>query len=111
MRHICCIVRRLHLQGTRTIVDNLDTGYEVTPILTSYQGAWDCYETTLSEEGVAGLYRGFGALMLQLAAHVAVLRMTKFVLTELSNLMSTNAKPTTSVHNPGAPPHTRVPYN
>ena len=32
------ILHRLHLQGTRTIVDNLDTGYSVLPILTNYEG-------------------------------------------------------------------------
>ncbi|XP_063215619.1 mitochondrial outer membrane protein SLC25A46-like isoform X2 [Bacillus rossius redtenbacheri] len=96
------ILHRLHLQGTRTIVDNLDTGYEVTPILTSYEGAWDCYETTLTQEGVAGLYRGFGALVFQLASHVTVVRATKFMLTELSGLMASPAKP-------GAPLQARAP--
>lgn len=32
------ILNRLHLQGTRTIVDNLDTGVSVLPILTNYEG-------------------------------------------------------------------------
>lgn len=49
---------RLHLQGTRTIIDNLDTGYSVLPILTSYRGALDCYHTIVGEEGKAGLYKG-----------------------------------------------------
>ena len=31
------ILHRLHLQGTRSIIDNLDSGIEVTPILTRYQ--------------------------------------------------------------------------
>lgn len=32
------ILHRLHLQGTRTIVDDLDSGFSVLPILTNYEG-------------------------------------------------------------------------
>lgn len=32
------ILHRIQLQGTRTIIDNLDSGYSVVPILTSYEG-------------------------------------------------------------------------
>jgi solute carrier family 25 protein 46 len=81
------------LQGTRTIIDNLDSGYEVIPILTSYEGARDCYVTTVQQEGVAGLYKGFGALILQFVAHVAVIKLTKIALTEISNLLRSARKP------------------
>lgn len=81
------------MQGTRTIIDNLDSGYEVIPILTSYESAWDCYMTTLQQEGVAGLYKGFGALILQFAAHVAVIKLTKTVLTEISNMLRSTPRP------------------
>ncbi|PSN54025.1 hypothetical protein C0J52_14572 [Blattella germanica] len=87
------ILHRLHLQGTRTIIDDLDSGYEVIPILTSYEGTMDCYEQTLQQEGASGLYKGFGALILQFAAHVAVIKLTKLVLTELTNLLRTTPKP------------------
>ena len=30
------ILHRLHLQGSRTIIDNLDTGREVLPVTTGY---------------------------------------------------------------------------
>ena len=50
-------VRRLQLQGTRTIIDSLDAGYEVKPILTRYEGFWDCLTTTLQEEGPTGLLK------------------------------------------------------
>ncbi|XP_049937391.1 mitochondrial outer membrane protein SLC25A46-like [Schistocerca serialis cubense] len=80
------ILHRLHLQGTRTIIDNLDTGLEVMPILTNYEGAADCYRATLEQEGTIGLYKGFGALLLQYAAHLAVVRLTKITLTRLSVL-------------------------
>ncbi|KRT86134.1 mitochondrial carrier protein [Oryctes borbonicus] len=81
------ILHRLHLQGTRTIVDNLDTGRSVLPILTNYRGPVDCYDSCLKNEGVFGLYKGFGALILQYAAHIAVIRITKFVLTEITFLL------------------------
>lgn len=52
------ILHRIQLQGTRTIIDNLDSGYSVVPILTNYEGAVDCYRTTIATEGVSGLYKG-----------------------------------------------------
>ncbi|XP_024082066.1 solute carrier family 25 member 46-like [Cimex lectularius] len=91
------ILHRLHLQGTRTIIDNLDTGFSVTPILTAYEGTLDCYDTTLSQEGGVGLFKGFGALILQFTAHYAVLKLTKFILTQVTILIkSTNQPPQTN---------------
>lgn len=46
------ILHRLHLQGTRTIIDSLDCGIEVTPIITSYGGVLDCVRTIVDEEGI-----------------------------------------------------------
>lgn len=55
------ILHRIQLQGTRTIIDNLDTGYSVVPILTSYEGAADCCRSTIAAEGISGLYKGSDA--------------------------------------------------
>lgn len=55
------ILHRIQLQGTRTIIDNLDTGYSVVPILTSYEGAADCCRSTIATEGISGLYKGCDA--------------------------------------------------
>lgn len=52
------ILHRIQLQGTRTIIDNLDSGYSVVPILTNYEGASDCYRSTVATEGISGLYKG-----------------------------------------------------
>lgn len=82
------ILHRLQLQGTRTIIDNLDNGYAVVPILTNYQGAIDCYRTTMVTEGFAGLYKGFGAMILQFAAHVAVIKLTKWVVGQITEVIS-----------------------
>jgi len=61
------ITHRLYLQGTRTIIDNLDTGISVMPILTGYVGPFDCFMTTVAQESRLGLFKGFGALLLQTA--------------------------------------------
>lgn len=83
-------------QGTRTIIDNLDTGTSVTPILTGYEGFLDCYTSTMAREGVAGFYKGFGALVLQLAAHLAIIKLTTLVVSEVSNLLKPAKSPTNS---------------
>ncbi|XP_017474828.1 PREDICTED: solute carrier family 25 member 46-like isoform X1 [Rhagoletis zephyria] len=82
------ILHRIQLQGTRTIIDNLDNGYAVVPILTNYQGAIDCYRTTVATEGFSGLYKGFGAIVLQFAAHIAVIKLTKWVVTQITEVVS-----------------------
>lgn len=87
------IIHRLHLQGTRTIVDNLDTGYSVLPILTNYLGPVDCYVKTVGAEGTAGLYKGFGALLLQYSVHYLLLRLTRFLITEVTCMLRTAPKP------------------
>ncbi|XP_033329111.1 mitochondrial outer membrane protein SLC25A46 [Megalopta genalis] len=77
------VIHRIHLQGTRTIIDNLDTGRSVTPLLTGYSGARDCYSTIISTEGPLGLYKGFGALLLQSAVHLIIVRAVSWILTGL----------------------------
>ena len=37
------VLHRLHLQGTRTIIDDLDSGLSVLPITTRYDGVFDCF--------------------------------------------------------------------
>ncbi|XP_011871367.1 PREDICTED: solute carrier family 25 member 46-like [Vollenhovia emeryi] len=94
------VIHRLHLQGTRTIIDNLDTGKSVTPLLTGYSSAVDCYRTIISTEGPLGLYKGFGALVLQFAVHFMVLRATKWLLTELGAMLMPKPKPTKPQRSP-----------
>ncbi|OXU29316.1 hypothetical protein TSAR_014725 [Trichomalopsis sarcophagae] len=86
------VIQRLHLQGTRTIIDNLDTGRSVTALLTDYSGAVDCYRNIISTEGPLGLYKGFGALMMQFAVHVLVLKTTKWILTEIGTMLKPKPK-------------------
>ncbi|XP_064032793.1 mitochondrial outer membrane protein SLC25A46 isoform X2 [Pogoniulus pusillus] len=77
------VLHRLHIQGTRTIIDNTDLGYEVLPINTQYEGMRDCVNTIQREEGMLGFYKGFGAIIVQYTLHVAVLQLTKIIYSTL----------------------------
>uniref|UniRef100_H2YXY0 Solute carrier family 25 member 46 n=1 Tax=Ciona savignyi TaxID=51511 RepID=H2YXY0_CIOSA len=74
------VLHRLHIQGTRSIIDNTDTGRGFMPVSSRHEGFFDCWSTTVSNEGYTGLYRGFGAMTLQYTLRYAVLRLTKLVL-------------------------------
>ncbi|NXB17340.1 S2546 protein, partial [Rhagologus leucostigma] len=77
------VLHRLHIQGTRTIIDNTDLGYEVLPINTQYEGMKDCINTIKREEGMQGFYKGFGAVIVQYTLHMAVLQLTKIIYSTL----------------------------
>ncbi|XP_069481587.1 mitochondrial outer membrane protein SLC25A46 [Ambystoma mexicanum] len=79
------VLHRLHIQGTRTIIDNTDLGYEVVPINTQYEGMRDCIIAIKREEGTFGFYKGFGAIIVQYALHAAVLQITKIIYSTLLN--------------------------
>ncbi len=78
------VIHRLCLQGTRTIIDNTDSGLGVVPIITRYEGMMDCFYSIVSQEGVMGFYKGFGALVLQYGLHMAIVKLTKMVFERLS---------------------------
>lgn len=88
-------------------MDNLDTGRSVLPILTNYHGPIDCYESCIRNEGFWGLYKGFGALILQFTAHIIVVRLTRFVLTEITLLFPIPRKPGKKGNN-SPPPITNI---
>ncbi|XP_051875564.1 mitochondrial outer membrane protein SLC25A46 [Pristis pectinata] len=73
------VLHRLHIQGTRTIIDNTDHGYEVLPINTQYEGMKDCINVIKKEEGIFGFYKGFGAVLVQYTLHAAVLQITRII--------------------------------
>ena len=74
------VMHRLLLQGTRTIIDNTDSGLDVVPVITRYHGTIDCCRGILVNEGFSGFYRGLGALLLQYALHGAILKVTELIL-------------------------------
>ncbi|XP_063309706.1 mitochondrial outer membrane protein SLC25A46 [Pelobates fuscus] len=78
------VLHRLHIQGTRTIIDNTDLGHEVVPINTQYEGMRDCMNSINREEGILGFYKGFGAVVVQYTLHMAVLQITKIIYASLS---------------------------
>jgi len=71
------VILRLHLQGTRTIIDDTDKGIGVVPLCTNYEGLSDCIESIVRVEGVPGLYKGFGALVLQYFVQFVIVKMSK----------------------------------
>lgn len=73
------VLHRLHVQGTRTIIDNTDLGFEVLPINTQYEGMRDCINIMHRQEGLLGFYKGFGTVMIQYSLHAAVLHITKII--------------------------------
>lgn len=81
-------LHRLGLQGTRTIIDATDGVVAVgnggsplvLPVNTQYDGFSDCLHSIRRKEGVAGFYRGFGALAAQYALHGALLAATRTLL-------------------------------
>lgn len=78
------VLNQLYVQGTRTIVDDLDTGSGVVPLCTNYDGVMDCFHSIWRDEGLGGFYKGFGALMIQLFIHWLILKLTQFVYREMS---------------------------
>ena len=82
------VLHRLHLQGTRSIIDNLDSGIEVTPILTRYEGVADCFSTILQEEGISGLFKGFGSVLLQYAVHFIIIKFSSKIISQVAQLFS-----------------------
>uniref|UniRef100_A0A8C1LWI6 Solute carrier family 25 member 46 n=1 Tax=Cyprinus carpio TaxID=7962 RepID=A0A8C1LWI6_CYPCA len=77
------VLHRLHIQGTRTIIDNTDLGFEVLPINTQYEGMKDCINAIRREEGTMGFYKGFGSIVVQYSLHAAVLQFTKMIYSTL----------------------------
>ncbi|XP_028399053.1 solute carrier family 25 member 46-like [Dendronephthya gigantea] len=78
------VMYRLHLQGTRTMIDDTDNGFAVVSLCTNYDGLLDCFSRIKSEEGLQGFYKGFGALLLQYLVQLLVLRITKAIYTVIS---------------------------
>ncbi|XP_050708852.1 mitochondrial outer membrane protein SLC25A46-like isoform X1 [Eriocheir sinensis] len=103
------ILHRLHMQGTRTIIDSLDVGYEVKPILTRYEGFFDCLNTTVQDEGVLGLFKGFGSLCIQYALYGAVLKFAQVIIQEVT-LALVPPKPKLKVQDPVTPLAPSAPY-
>ena len=91
------VLHRLQLQGTRSIVDNLDNGSSVLPVSTRYEGTVDCFRTILEDEGVSGLYKGVGTLAAQAAVHAAALYAARWVVGQVALLAADQPPPSAAV--------------
>lgn len=63
------VLHRMYIQGTRTLIDNLDTGLSAVSITVKYNGFFDCLRSIVEREGFWSLYSGLGALALQYLLH------------------------------------------
>jgi solute carrier family 25 protein 46 len=68
----------------------LDTGASVIPILTRYDGFFDCWNTITREEGRWGLYKGLGALVLQYALQLSIIKGSLFTFYHMGDLFKPN---------------------
>eukprot|EP00116_Pleurobrachia_bachei_P007322 sb/3467584/ len=74
------IMNRLHLQGSRAIVDNVLDARHVFPYLSSYSTAQQCIEALIDEEGVTSLWKGLSAVLLQYTLRLTVVQTAKLAL-------------------------------
>lgn len=98
------IVNRLCIQGTRVLIDNMDNPCEMVPITTAYYGTRHALNTILNEtergEGPGGLYKGFGALVIQYSIQFLLIFCIRLGFEHLL-IRSSKAKPNaTSVFSP-----------
>lgn len=74
------ILNRLYVQGTRTLIDNLNSGIVIKPVLSNYQGFFDCKKAILENETNLGFYKGIGSLFLQFSIQLLIIKVTKSVI-------------------------------
>ncbi|XP_040583176.1 mitochondrial outer membrane protein SLC25A46 [Lepeophtheirus salmonis] len=86
------VLCRLHVQGSRAISDDMDTGYEVFPVITAYTGFWDCVRAISAEEGNTGFFKGFGALFLHYGLVYMMIQWSSFLIEEGQKFVSTQVK-------------------
>uniref|UniRef100_A0A1I7TCG4 Solute carrier family 25 member 46 n=1 Tax=Caenorhabditis tropicalis TaxID=1561998 RepID=A0A1I7TCG4_9PELO len=63
------ILHRMYIQGTRTLIDNMDTGLSAVSMTVKYTGFFDCARQILETEGFWALYAGVGAVVLEYSLH------------------------------------------
>ncbi|VDM40179.1 unnamed protein product [Toxocara canis] len=73
------VLHRLYIQGTRTLIDNLDNGMSAISITAKYSGFFDCTRSIINREGFWALYGGMGALAIQYMLHFSFLRLLRWL--------------------------------
>lgn len=79
------IMNRLHLQGTRAIVDNVLDAQSVIPYQASYNNVQQCVEALVDSEGVPSFWKGCSALLLQYSTRFAVVHTVRILLKYINN--------------------------
>lgn len=74
------ILNRLYVQGTRTLIDNLNSEIVIKPVLSNYEGFFDCKKAILQNETNLGFYKGFGSLVLQFSLQYLIMKITKTII-------------------------------
>lgn len=69
----------LFCTGTRTLIDNLNSGIVIKPVLTNYQGFFDCKKAILQNETNFGFYKGIGSMFLQFSIQLLIMKVTKVI--------------------------------
>jgi len=85
------VLHRMLWQGSRTLIVDTDSGLgaaAASGASRAYTGFFSCLTSTIGDEGVRGLYRGFGALIAQYCVQVALLRLIRVTYTKLLQLPS-----------------------
>jgi solute carrier family 25, member 46 len=73
------ILNRLIVQGTRTIIDNTDTGFGVIPVNTRYDSFLDCAHMISETEGLFGFYKGIGNIFFEVCLQYAIFKIVKLI--------------------------------
>ena len=67
------VVARMTCQGMPVLVDNVQTGLDVSFVTTFYRGFTDCVTVIWESEGVFGFFRGYSTLLLRYLLHGGLL--------------------------------------
>ena len=95
------VLNRLFVQGTRTIVDNLDqTSFGCVAINTRYLGVFDCCRTIVESEGNwgRGFFRGIGFLILKFGLIYTSAHCLKFLISRLAIIYTQNTSELSKFH-------------
>ena len=67
------VMTRMTCQGMPVLVDNIQTGLDISFVTTFYRGFTDCVSIIWESEGVFGFFRGYSALLLRYLLHGGLL--------------------------------------
>ncbi|CAD5209177.1 unnamed protein product [Bursaphelenchus xylophilus] len=87
------VLHRLYIQGTRTLIDNLDTGASAISVTVKYTGILDCLKSIIEKEGFWALYSGVGAVALQYGLHFCVLRTMHMIFEHANKILNGGPAP------------------